>query len=1607
MAVDGDPGLATSPAENLVGAPTPDPWVDAAARAQATGEPVPVGAATTATSTVQANPRGGYTLTQTAMPVRARVNGRWEPLDATLVKQADGSVTTRLTAEPLVLSGGGQKALAVLRAQGQTIRLRSPLDLPAPELSGATATYREVLPGVDLQARADTQGGMRTVFVVRTPQAAADQRVRDITFDIEGTGLRVGTDAAGNISIDRDAGGPLLRASAPVMWDSSTDQAAVSSRRVGAEDRSPLAAPSRERTSSTQGPGASARVTAIAVTAEQRSVHLEPTASLLDEPATTWPVYIDPTWSSVSAKKSGWATITSTYSGVNYWNTTPDPAGKMQVGNPGSINSVTLINFPISPVLKGATINKATLNLFQSRAYSCVASRMNVYAPDQILTSANAKWSSWSGTPLGNVVGSVDAAHGYDSTCPAAAIGLDVAGGVTKALAANRSMQTFYLAPGTTGPNGWKEFEPSTTTTPALTVEFNHPVNAPSGLRTSPESACPSNSATVVGDNDVYLYATVSDPDRDAMTVQFFLKKTSGGQTVLSPTLTGAQGSGTLVQYKIPQATLRTAAGGLPTNFSWYVVAKDAAGTSRSSITCAFVFDASRPGAPDFSAPEGAQIGVPVSVPIVPPSSGSIPVAYMVQVNAGAPVRTDADATGKASITITPTRQYNTMIATPLSIGGNYGTSSASKPFTARLAQRREPHDFTGDGNADLVITGGRNNVPPGLWLAAGTNTGPVSKIARNIGIYGNGTGSTGTSTDFGPEWRTITGAFSDNLGQDVLTYRTPTETEGGGVVIQGTPDGTPLASRSLQNLWTVDRETLRDEAGANPTQLTPIAAQTSLSESTYDDLLGVTSNLIYYKNSQSAGLYEPNTIMAAPPSTPAPSPTGSTSPLQPLAPPVAGTLWQDWTLAATQLDTATGPSTALYLWHKTTGALYLWDGFTIRNEGTAYVASYTTRTIATSGWNTAVELTLQAADIDGDTRADLWTIGSGASVTPYLLTAAFTVTASPTQTLSLTSHEWPTTDYEPGASVTPVDVAHAAKDTAAESALVGTNSGATWTTGSNISPAVSLNGSAALVATPPPPSSTTPTPTLSPALTTGAPFTVSAWVRPDTAGGVLLSQAGSNSAAFKVYMEPSDSSWRAAISNSDVASPVWTTITAGPASVWPGQWTNVTLTYRADGWLNLYLNNVKVATVNKPGLWTASGPLRIGDVRTSSTTFGSNLKGQVAQIRAYTTAIDPAVNETPPSYYKTVNPARLLDTRSGTGGTTGPVAGGKTIRLQLRGVAPIPSSVDVTAVAMTLTSVSPSTDGWLMAYAENTPRPNAALTQYKGGAGNVSDFAIVQLGNNGYVDIYTTGTTQIMVDVIGYFTTNPTTAGSMTYFPSTPETILDTRGDKNGGALGAPIAKINSGSTLAVQVAGKAGVPLGADAALVHLSAADAPAPGYLEAWPDGATPPNSSMLQYPGAFARAITQIVPLASNGKMDLRPSTGPVNLIATVIGYFDITTSGKKFHSLPVARIIDTRTGNPTPPGSAVTVGQGDAVVADDACIVVSVTKPYYSGDTRNGWLALASADGTNYGSGGLNFTGERSYSNTDIVPTGASRGIRTASNATIHLIVDRLGYFSD
>src|SRR5690349_1972439 len=168
-----------------------------------------------------ANPDGSFTAEITAGPQRVQqADGSWSAIDTTLVRRADGSVGPRAAAVELGFSGGGEGDLIRLADEGKTVAIGWPGALPAPTLTGDTATYVDALPGVDVKVTASSTG-YSYVMVVKSAEAAANPELARLSLPVEGEGLRMRKTGSGGLSMVDGNGTAIFEGAQPLMWDSA------------------------------------------------------------------------------------------------------------------------------------------------------------------------------------------------------------------------------------------------------------------------------------------------------------------------------------------------------------------------------------------------------------------------------------------------------------------------------------------------------------------------------------------------------------------------------------------------------------------------------------------------------------------------------------------------------------------------------------------------------------------------------------------------------------------------------------------------------------------------------------------------------------------------------------------------------------------------------------------------------------------------------------------------------------------------------------------------------------------------------------------------------------------------------------------------------------------------------------------------------------------------------------------------------------------------------------------------------------------------------------------------------------------------------------------
>lgn len=421
-----------------------NPMARALAEAQRSGTRVQIPDRDTENETTWANPDGTLTTDIAAGPLRVRQGKGLVPVDPTLVDEG-GTVRPKAAKGEVRLSGGGAGAdLASLGHPGARLSTRWASALPKPTLDGDTATYRDVVPGGDLVVKVLTTG--YEVFLVLRSRPAASPVIR-LPLGLEG--LRLVQEPSGSLRLFDNGDKEVAASPTPVMSSAARDPQADE--------------PTQVRTiPTTVEPGA-----------RGPELVLRPDPAFLADPATAYPVTIDPA-GTLGANLSTF--VSSDYPNNNY-----DASTELKVGtwNGGGSKNRSFVRFN-DAAIKNAQVLSATLNLYETWSYSCNATPMWVQGAPGF-----APGRSWNTQPaMDGVVWNGDSFYGGYSGCPASGgwKNLNLTG-LVQAWSSNGSPSSDSVglrAPNEADSYQWKKFASvNTSTPPSISVNYNPP-GAPS-----------------------------------------------------------------------------------------------------------------------------------------------------------------------------------------------------------------------------------------------------------------------------------------------------------------------------------------------------------------------------------------------------------------------------------------------------------------------------------------------------------------------------------------------------------------------------------------------------------------------------------------------------------------------------------------------------------------------------------------------------------------------------------------------------------------------------------------------------------------------------------------------------------------------------------------------------------------------------------------------------------------------------------------------------------------------------------------------------------------------------------------------------------------------
>ncbi|MEU4516096.1 LamG-like jellyroll fold domain-containing protein [Nonomuraea wenchangensis] len=236
-------------------------------------KPVAVEAAYTESSRTWAYPDGHLSTQSYNGPAQLRRGKTWDWIDTTLIEE-NGVLRPRLAKAGLRLSPGGTAPFASIHmGRDSSFGLSWPTALPKPQIKGNVATYAGVAgPSADLVVTALPTGFRHDVVLRERPAGPVEFRL-----PVQAQGVKLAKTKSGALTLSddegKDKGEKVASAPAPRMWDAAAAKADA------------------------KQPGREAKVATDVVKGEhgETVLVLKPDATWLADPATQYPVTVDPT----------------------------------------------------------------------------------------------------------------------------------------------------------------------------------------------------------------------------------------------------------------------------------------------------------------------------------------------------------------------------------------------------------------------------------------------------------------------------------------------------------------------------------------------------------------------------------------------------------------------------------------------------------------------------------------------------------------------------------------------------------------------------------------------------------------------------------------------------------------------------------------------------------------------------------------------------------------------------------------------------------------------------------------------------------------------------------------------------------------------------------------------------------------------------------------------------------------------------------------------------------------------------------------------------------------------------------------------------------------
>jgi DNA-binding beta-propeller fold protein YncE len=370
------------------------------------------------------------------------------------------------------------------------------------------------------------------------------------------------------------------------------------------------------------------------------------------------------------------------------------------------------------------------------------------------------------------------------------------------------------------------------------------------------------------------------------------------------------------------------------------------------------------------------------------------------------------------------------------------------------------------------------------------------------------------------------------------------------------------------------------------------------------------------------------------------------------------------------------------------------------------------------------------------------------------------------------------------------------------------------------------------------------------------------------------------------------------------------------------------------------------------------------------------------------------------------MTPCRLVDTRTANGGG-GPIPGGtyQTFNLpqlaQAKGCGNLGSAASYSLNVTLVPNQSPV--GYLTIWPASQLQPKVSTMNSDGRI--KANAAIVSAGLSGGVSVFVTNTSDVVLDIDGYFA--PASQSTLAFYPLPPCRVADTRNPP--GDLGGPFLTGGVPRDFPVMEASSCNIPASAQAYSLNFTAVPHGSLGYLTVWQTGQDRPIVSTLNALTGAITANAAVVQAGTGGEISAYASND-TDLVVDINGYFAPPgQNGLSLYPTVPCRVLDTRppngngafSGALSPPvdvlGSSCGVPAQSQAYAMNATVVPVGSLGYLTlwpdGQTQPVVSTLNAFDGT-------------TTSNMALVPSGQQGKVDAFASGTTNLLLDISSFFA-